>query len=77
MYVNSGGTPEYCKNFGLEINLNNIETKLIDVFTNYDLYQTNMKNYPFNSNKMCSDYEKLFQKMLQNKMKFFQKEYLK
>ena len=67
MYVNSGGTPEYCKNFGLEINLNNIETKLIDVFTNYDLYQNNMKNYPFNSNKMCSDYEKLFQKMLQNK----------
>ena len=73
MYANSGGTPEYCKDFGLEINLNNLETKLMDVLTNYDSYQVNMKNYPFNSNKMCSDYEKLFHEMLQNKNKILSK----
>ena len=77
MYVNSGGTPEYCKNFGLEINLNNLETKLMDVFTNYDSYQSNMKNYPFNSNKMCSDYEKLFKEMLQNKNEILSKRIFK
>ena len=34
---------------------------------NYDSYISKVKNYPFNSNKMCFEYESLFLEMFSKK----------
>ena len=72
MYINSGGIPEYCKDFGIMFNLENLEEKLHYILKNYDEYQKNMSNYPFNSSKMCSEYIKLFNELLNNKNKILE-----
>ncbi len=67
MFVNSGGTPEYCRDFGIEIDESNLESKLSEIMLNYDSYISKVKNYPFNSNKMCFEYESLFLEMFSKK----------
>ena len=67
MYIDSGGTTEYCSNYGLKYNINNLEQKLKYMIKNYDKYLIKMKSYPQNALKMCSDFEQLFIYMLENK----------
>ena len=45
----------------------NFEEKLLDMITNYEKYKINMLKYPFNANKMCSDYLDLFNSMYEKK----------
>ena len=45
----------------------NFEEKLLDMITNYEKYKNNMLQYPFNANKMCSDYLNLFNNMYEKK----------
>ena len=49
LYMDSGGTPEYCNNFGVEFNISNLKEKLNYVLNNYEIIQENMKNYPHNA----------------------------
>ena len=63
MYIDSGGIPEYCNNFGLKFDSKNFESKLEEIYENYDFYYENMKNYPFNSEKMCDNYFQLFKEL--------------
>ncbi len=67
MFINSGGVIEYCKDFGVEYNFFNLEEKLDYVIQNYFLYEKKMKNYPFNSDIMCSNFLELFEEMLNSK----------
>ena len=68
MFVNSGGTPEYCRDFGIEIDESNLESEIAsEIMLNYDSYISKVKNYPFNSNKMCFEYESLFLEMFSKK----------
>ena len=64
MYIDSGGIKEYCGEYGVEYTLENIEEKLESVIQDYEYYSQKMKNYPFNSDKMCEDFVQLFHKML-------------
>ena len=64
LYINSGGIPEYCKDYGLEINLDNFEEKILYMIQYYKKYSNFMKNYPFEANKMSSEYLELFKKLL-------------
>jgi len=67
LYINSGGIPEYCENFGIEFDDNNFIEKLNEMADNYSLYLKKMDNYPFNSNQMCKNYLDLFKKLVQSK----------
>ena len=71
LYLNSGGTPEYCKDFGIEISLKNLDSKLLEIKNNYEKYQENMINYPFNSDKTNNEYLRLFEKLIHDKEKIF------
>tara|TARA_B100001121_G_scaffold34190_1_gene28910 strand:+ start:116 stop:1069 length:954 start_codon:yes stop_codon:yes gene_type:complete len=60
LYVNSGGIPEYCQDYGLEIDMENFEEKILYMIDYYDIFKNKMKNYPFESKKMSSNYLELF-----------------
>ena len=60
LYFNSGGIPEYCQDYGLEIDIENFEEKILYMIDYYDIFKNKMKNYPFKSEKMPSNYLKLF-----------------
>ena len=60
LFIDSGGTTEYCKNYGLIFNESNLQEKIIEMMSDYEKYLANLEDYPFNSEKMCSDYENLF-----------------
>ena len=60
LYFKSGGIPEYCQDYGLEIDIENFEEKILYMIDYYDIFKNKMKNYPFKSEKMSSNYLKLF-----------------
>ena len=64
LYINSGGIAEYCKDYGLEINLDNFEEKILYMVEYYEKYKNKMGSYPYESNKMSEQYLKLFKKLL-------------
>ena len=70
MYLDSGGVAEYCRDFGVKFNIDNIEAKLKFVQNNYTLLSENMNNYPFNSDKMSREFLELFQNMIQNRISY-------
>ena len=69
LFIDSGGIPEYCNNYGLIFNENNFKKKLLEIYENYDLYLEKILKYPFNSDKMCFEYLTLFENLIENKMK--------
>ena len=69
MYLNSGGVPEYCKDFGLEYSIENLEIKLEEMMKDYKKYQKLLKNYPFKAEAMSKEYFDLFNSIIKNKEK--------
>lgn len=67
LYINSGGIPEYCKNFGVMYEFENFEEKLVYVIDNFQELEKNMKSYPYNSDKMSQDYLELFESLISRK----------
>jgi len=47
LYIESGGIPEYCNDYGLSFDLDNIEEKLNEIINKYHIYFDNLKNYPY------------------------------
>jgi len=64
LYKESGGIPEYCKNFGISFS-DDFEIKLDEIIRNYNILKTKMPHYPFNSAKMCKDFLELFETELE------------
>ncbi len=73
LYINSGGIPEYCNDYGIEFNINNLEIKLNEMMENYYTYVKKLDNYRFNSTNMSEEYEELFLQMVKNKENHFSK----
>jgi len=67
LFIDSGGTTEYCKNYGLIFNESNLQEKIIEMMSDYENYLAKLKDYPFSAEKMCSDYENLFIDMFNKK----------
>jgi hypothetical protein len=67
LYLDSGGTPEYCSDYGIEFSNETLNEDLKQMIIDYDTYVNKVQNYRFSSTKMCQDYLKLFYKMLENK----------
>ena len=66
LYLNSGGIPEFCKGFGISFEKSEFFNKLEKIRTEYSKYSLNMKNYPFNSEKMSEEYYFSILKMLKD-----------
>ena len=60
LYVNSGGVPEYCREYGIEICKENLQEGLEQMRTQYDSYRDKMKNYENTASVMAENYLKLF-----------------
>ncbi len=67
MYIDSGGTTEYCKNYGVEYDANNFESKLEMAIHNYDNLSSKVLDYPFNSERMSKNYLDLFENLFSKK----------
>ena len=67
MYIPSGGIPEYCDNFGVDFQENDFEQRLEYLIDNYDTYYKKLESYPFNSDKMCSEFYELFNNLILKK----------
>ena len=63
LYLESGGTPEYSKGFGVSFYEDNFIEKLEEIVKNYNYYKQNMTNYPYKSQAMCSEYFSLFESL--------------
>lgn len=67
LYINSGGTKEYCEGFGVMFDSENFEDKLNEIINDYDKHKKSMVSYPFNSEIMCENYLDLFISLFENK----------
>tara|TARA_B100001996_G_scaffold219408_1_gene168683 strand:- start:139 stop:1194 length:1056 start_codon:yes stop_codon:yes gene_type:complete len=77
LYLNSGGTPEYCNDYGIEFNITNLEEKLDEIINNYKNYSEKMIDYSFNSERMCNEYFKLFTDLINDREQVLEKRKLK
>ena len=68
MYINSGGIPEYCQDYGIMFNTKNLEEKLQYVIDNYSEYQQKMSQYPFKATAMSLAYFKEFNRLKDNEV---------
>ena len=73
LYIKSGAFPEQSKGFGVEFKLKNFEKSLLKMIKNFSKYQRKMKSYPFTSNRMINNYEKLFRDLVKNRQKILNK----
>ena len=71
LFLESGGTPEYAKNYGISFNSLNFYEKLEEIVNDYDIYKYKMKNYPYKSDKMCEEYLNLFILLAKNNSQTF------
>ena len=67
LYINSGGIPEYCKGFGVEFELNNLEVKLEEIINDYDKYWENLGNYKYTFEAASEEYVKIFEDLMDRK----------
>jgi len=73
LYIESGGIPEYCHEYGLSFNNDNFERMLNQIIEDYDIYFNKTKSYKFNSDIMCSEYLKLFEQMINTRNMLIEK----
>ena len=69
LYLESGGTIEYSKGYGVGFKEYDFEDKLKYIIKEYDSYASKMKDYPYDSIKMSENYENLFLEMFSSKEK--------
>ena len=66
MYIKSGGIPDYQRDYGIEFQIDNLENKLNEVLSDYELFFKKNLNFPYSAEKMNKDYFELFDE-IQNK----------
>ena len=60
MYIKSGGIPDYQQDYGIEFHIDNLENKLNEVHSDYELFFKKNLNFPYSAEKMNKDYYELF-----------------
>jgi hypothetical protein len=67
LYIESGGIPEYCENYGLSFSYENFEENLNKILDNYQIYLEKVKKYPLNSDIMCKNYLNIIENLFEDK----------
>lgn len=73
LYIQSGGTSEYCENFGIPYQIENLEEKIKLFMKNSSQYYENMKNYPNDSKVMSKEFLDLFYFYMDSKKQIINK----
>lgn len=66
LFLDSGGTTEYCKDFGLGFT-DDFELKLEQMIANYDFYIKKMDQYSLNAETMSEEYLFLFENLFDSR----------
>jgi glycosyltransferase involved in cell wall biosynthesis len=66
IYRNSGGIPEYCNEYGVELH-EDVEQTIDYVFNNYEYLNNKVLNYPNDSEKMCQEFYQIFNNLVIDK----------
>ncbi len=68
LYRLSGGLPEYCKDYGIAFEgTEDVEEKLLELIKKKEQYQKKIKTYNNTTQKMCSEYYRLFKELITQK----------
>jgi|TARA_Y100000389_G_scaffold41049_1_gene35662 glycosyltransferase involved in cell wall biosynthesis len=70
LYIDSGGIPEYCQDYGLGFVASNFEDKLSKIIGNYQHYLDLVNNYPLDADIMSKNYLSLFLELINSKDTF-------
>ena len=70
LFLESGGTTEYCKDYGLGYTNETFVYQLNNMISNYDDYLIKVKDYPNNSDNMCSEYLRIINQINEDKDEF-------
>ena len=73
LYIDSGGIKEYCGDYGIEFNSENLEEKVLYVINNYKELVEKTSNYPGDSDKMSQEFLTFFESLLLDKKFLFKK----
>ena len=73
IYINSGALPEYCKEYGLELNTADIVSTLNEMVENYEHYMHNLQNYNYTFENAAQEYLNAFSYAIKNKDKIYKK----
>ena len=63
LFIDSGGVPEYCENYGVSFN-NNFEESLEFIMNNYYEFEKKLFDFHFNAHKLCEEYYHLLKDLL-------------
>lgn len=72
LYVNSGGVPEYCSEYGIEIHKENLQEALEQMRREYSKYRDKINNYGNTADAMNENYLKFFKGLLVKRKDFSQ-----
>ncbi len=67
LYIESGGITEYCKNYGIQYTVDNLEEKLAEIKNKYKEYKKSLLNYEFTGNTMNQKYLDLFNNLIDDR----------
>ena len=70
LYVNSGGVPEYCGEYGIEICKENLQEALKQIRSEYGRYREKIKSYGNTACAMGGNYLKLFGELFLKRREF-------
>lgn len=73
LYINSGALPEYCKDFGVQVNFENILQSIEEIDNNYDYFINKLESYKFTSLFASKHLLNIFTESIQNKEKIIKK----
>ncbi len=63
LYINSGALPEYCQDYGLEFNKENLNEKIMEMREKYPEFKDKIMSYPHTAEKMAEEYLNLFKEL--------------
>jgi hypothetical protein len=73
LYIQSGSLPEYCEGFGIPFQPDNFEKKLDEMIDTYEEILPRMADFPHTAHRMCTEYELLFQELLDRRLEIISK----
>ena len=73
VYRKSGALPEYCNGYGIQFTDNDFLSSIQSISKRYLKFKNELKNYPYTSEEMSSNYISLFKKLLKKKDEIIKK----
>ena len=67
LYIDSGCMKEYCNGYGLSYTKETLKEKIFEIKSKYEFLKKKIRNYPYNSQLMCKNYETLFCQLIEKR----------